>query len=61
MERLRVANGGDSIQTWKDATNILNTQLPTSDKGRSYSLVLGRGVKNFSPSHRKMSSCFEML
>ena len=49
MARLHVGNGRDSIQTWKVATIILNTQLWASGKGRSSGSVLGRGVNKFSP------------
>jgi hypothetical protein len=45
----QVADGGDGHQTWRVAANILNKQSRTADKGRSSSLVGGRGANNSSP------------
>jgi hypothetical protein len=36
-----VADGGDGLQIWKLAANILNKQSRTADKGRSSSLGVG--------------------
>jgi len=33
---------------WRAAVNILNKQSQTADKGRSFSLGVGRGANNFS-------------
>jgi hypothetical protein len=49
MARPQVADGGDSLQLWKVAANILNNQSRTADKGLSSSLGVGRGANNFSP------------
>jgi len=34
---------------WREAANILNKQLRTTDMGWSFSLGVGRGAKNSSP------------
>jgi hypothetical protein len=41
MARPQVAVGGDGLQIWKVAVNILNNQLQTDDKGWSSSLGVG--------------------
>jgi hypothetical protein len=33
MTRPQVADGGESLQIWRAAANILNKQLWTADKG----------------------------
>jgi hypothetical protein len=50
MARPQVADGGDILSIWKVATNILNKQSLTADKGWSSSLDLG--VELITP-HRK--------
>jgi hypothetical protein len=45
----QVADGGDGLQIWKVAGNILNKQSRTADKGWSSSLEVGLGANNFSP------------
>jgi hypothetical protein len=42
MARPQVADGGDSFQAWKIAVKVLNKQLRTAEKGRSFSLIVGR-------------------
>jgi hypothetical protein len=42
MTRPQVADGGDSLQIWRVAANILNKQSLTADKGWSSSLEVGR-------------------
>jgi hypothetical protein len=49
MARPQVADGGDDLQIWRVATNILNKQSRTTDKGWSSSLGVGRGANNSSP------------
>jgi hypothetical protein len=49
MERPLVVDGGDALQVWRVAANILNKQSRTSDKGWSSSLGVGRGAHNSSP------------
>jgi hypothetical protein len=49
MARLQVADGGDGLQIWKVAANILNKQSRTADKGWSSSLGVQRGANNSSP------------
>jgi hypothetical protein len=41
MARPQVAIGGDGLQVWRVAANILNKQLRTGDKGWSSSLGVG--------------------
>jgi hypothetical protein len=41
MASLWVADGGDSLQIWRVAANILNKQSWTANKGWSSSLVVG--------------------
>jgi hypothetical protein len=49
MARPQVADGGDTLQFWRVAANILNKQSWTGDKGWSSSLGVGRGANNSSP------------
>jgi hypothetical protein len=42
----QVADGGDGLQIWRVAANILNKQSRTADKGWSSSLGVGRGANN---------------
>jgi hypothetical protein len=49
MARPQVADGGDGLQIWRVATNILNKQLRTVDKGWPSSLEVGRGANNSPP------------
>jgi hypothetical protein len=39
MARPQVADGGDGLQIWRVAANILNKQSRTTDKGRSSSFT----------------------
>jgi hypothetical protein len=48
MVHPQVADGGDGLQIWRTATNILNKQSRTTDKEWSSSLGIGRGASNFS-------------
>jgi hypothetical protein len=48
--RPRVADGGDSLQFWRVAANILNKQSRTADKGGTP--AWGLGVRLTTP-HRK--------
>jgi hypothetical protein len=43
MARLQVVDGGDVLQIWRVAENILNKQLRIADRGWFSSLGLGRG------------------
>jgi hypothetical protein len=49
MSRCQVADGGDALRVWRVATNILNKQSRTTDKGPSSRLGVGRGANNPSP------------
>jgi hypothetical protein len=50
MARPQVADGGDSLQFWRVAANILNKQSWTVEKGWSSGLGLGVGL---TTPHRK--------
>jgi hypothetical protein len=52
MARPQVAEGGDGLQIWRVAENILNKQSQTADKGWASSLGVGRGLT----THRKKIS-----
>jgi hypothetical protein len=43
------ADGGDGLQIWMVAANILNKESWTVDKGWSSSFGVGRGANNPSP------------
>jgi hypothetical protein len=45
----QIADGGDGLQEWREAANILNKQSRTADKGWSSSLGVGREANNSSP------------
>jgi hypothetical protein len=49
MARPQVADGGDSLQFWRVAANMLNKQSQTADKGLSSSLGDGHAANNSSP------------
>jgi hypothetical protein len=49
MSRPQVADGGDTLQVWRVAANMLNKQSRTADKGWSSSWGVGRGANNSSP------------
>jgi hypothetical protein len=59
MARLRVAGGGDGLQIWREALNVLNKQSRTVDKGWSSSLGLGEVLTN--PHRKKVFFFYEML
>jgi hypothetical protein len=50
MARPQVADGGESLQIWRVAANILNNQSRTADKGCPPAWGLGRGLTTL---HRK--------
>jgi hypothetical protein len=49
MARPQVADGGERLQIWRVAANILNKQSRTADKGWPSSLGVGRGANNSPP------------
>jgi hypothetical protein len=49
MARPQVADGGDALQFWREAVNILNKQLRTVDKEWSSGMGVGHGANNSSP------------
>jgi hypothetical protein len=44
MEHTQVAAGGDGLQIWRLAANVLNKQSRTADRGWSSSLAVGEGL-----------------
>jgi hypothetical protein len=48
MAHPQVADGGDDLQIWRVAANILNKQSRTADKGWSSSFGVGHGANNSS-------------
>jgi hypothetical protein len=46
MARPQIAEGGDCLQIWRVAANILNKQSRTADKGSFSSLGVGLGANN---------------
>jgi hypothetical protein len=53
MARPQVADGGEGLQIWRVAANILNNQSQAADKG--WTSRLGLGVGLLTP-HRKESN-----
>jgi hypothetical protein len=49
MARPQVSDGGDALQIWRVAANILNKQSQAAEKGRSSSLGVWRGANISSP------------
>jgi hypothetical protein len=49
MARPHVADGGDALQFWRAAANILNKQSRTADKEWFSSLEVGHGANTSSP------------
>jgi hypothetical protein len=49
MARCQVADGGDALQVWRVATNMLNKQSLTAEKGWFSSFRVGRGANSSSP------------
>jgi hypothetical protein len=58
MARPQVADGGEDLQLWRVAANILNKQSRTADNGWPSSLEDGRGI---TTPHRKKETSYEML
>jgi hypothetical protein len=56
MARPQVADGGDGLQMWRIASNILNKQHRTADRGWSSSLGVGRVL---AIPHHKTLTCYE--
>jgi len=56
MARPQVADGGEGLQVWRVAANLLNKQSRTADKGWFSSLGLG-----WHPVTVKNLLCYEML
>jgi len=49
LARPQVGDGGEGLQIWMLAANILNNQSRTADKRRSFPLEFGRGANKFLP------------
>jgi hypothetical protein len=60
MARPQVADGGEGLQIWMVAANILNKQSRTADKGWPSSLGVGRGANN-SPQYKNkpVTKCYK--
>jgi hypothetical protein len=58
MAHPQVADGGDALQIWRVATNILKKQSRTADKGWSSSLGVGGEANN---SHCKNNLVTKMF
>jgi hypothetical protein len=46
MAHPQVVDGGEALQIWREAANILNKQSRTDDNGWTSSLEVGRGANN---------------
>jgi len=46
MTHPQVADGGDGLQVWRVAANILNKQWQIANKGWSSSFGVGQGANN---------------
>jgi hypothetical protein len=53
----QVADGGDGLQIWKVAANILNKQSWTADKGWSSSFGVGREANNSPYKYKFVTKC----
>jgi hypothetical protein len=49
MARPQVEDGGDGLQIWRAAANILNKKSRTTDKEWFSRLGVGHGANNSSP------------
>jgi hypothetical protein len=49
MARPQVADGGNALQFWREAANILDKQSWTADQEWSSSMEVGRRANNSSP------------
>jgi hypothetical protein len=58
MARPQVVDGGDGLQIWMVAANILHKQSRIADREWFFSLGVGRGLT--TPPHKK-SACYEIL
>jgi hypothetical protein len=59
MAHHQVADGGDGLQLWRIAGNILNTQLQTAVRGRYSSL--GGWVGGLTTPHHKTSNLLRIM
>jgi hypothetical protein len=50
-----VVAGGDYLQIWRVAMNVLNKQSRTADKEQSFSSVVGQEANNSSSQKNKKS------
>jgi hypothetical protein len=58
MARPQVVDGGDGLQIWRVAANVLNKQSRTTDRGWSSSMEVGRGANNH---HRKTTNLLQNI
>jgi hypothetical protein len=62
MARPQVADGGDALQVWTVAANILDKRSRTADKGWSSSMGVERGAINSSVLKNKLvAKCHQWL
>jgi hypothetical protein len=57
MARPQVADGGDGLQVWRAAVNILNKLSRTADRGWSSSMVVERGVTHSTVKSQYVTKC----
>jgi hypothetical protein len=61
VARPQVADGGDALQLWREAANILNKQSRTADKGWSSGLgELGVGLTTPHRKNKLVTKMFTM-
>jgi len=61
MVRLQVAEGGDGLQMWRVAANIMNKLSRTADKGWAPSLAVGRGTNNVENTLHRDSDLYGLF
>jgi hypothetical protein len=57
MEHTQVVDGGDGLQIWRVAANILNKQLRTAYMGRPSSLGVGQGLTTPTIKEQLVMKC----
>jgi hypothetical protein len=61
MARPQVADGGDGLQIWRVAANLLNKQSRAADKGCSSILGVGHGLKLVTIRNKLVTNCHKGL
>jgi hypothetical protein len=57
MARPQVADGGDALQLWREAANILNKQSRTAEKAWSSRFRVGCGTKRLTVKDNFVTKC----